>query len=147
MQEDDDEDSADIFNADYLKRKRFKLECIVKSKLEKINLDNITVDQEELLHTRIKLLKYMDLLNVYEQILGGPLKAAERFCPEKFQQIRSKSLLDVCLDYAHEGDSEAVNILFIYYHKELKGKQLEIIGNFSETIIPDKYARLLPKIE
>ncbi len=53
-----------------------------------------------MLSIRRKLLKYMDCLNVYEQILGGPLKAADLFCPEKFQQIRSKPILQVTIDYA-----------------------------------------------
>lgn len=42
----------------------------------------------------------MDRLNVYELILGGAIKAAELFDPEKFQQIRSKSILDFTIDYA-----------------------------------------------
>ena len=147
MQEDEEEDFNDIFNAEYTKRKRLKLDSMVKSKLEKVDLNNITFHQEELFLTRIKLLKYMDLLNVYEQILGGPLKAAEKFSAEKFQCIRNKSIFEVCLDYARKGDSDAVEIMFIYYHKELQLKQLEIVSNFPETVSPDRYAKLLPKIE
>jgi hypothetical protein len=56
--------------------------------------------QKQLLHTRAKLLSYMDRLNVYEEILGGSLKAAELFDSEKFKQIRSKPILEVTVDYA-----------------------------------------------
>ena len=56
--------------------------------------------QKQLLMVRMKLLKYMDCLYVYEQILGGPVKAAELFCPEHFQKIRGKSVLEMAIDYA-----------------------------------------------
>jgi hypothetical protein len=56
--------------------------------------------QKQLCSIRLKLLKYMDRLNVYEIILGGPLKAAELFDSNKFQQIRSKSILEFTIDYA-----------------------------------------------
>ena len=56
--------------------------------------------QKQLCQVRLKLLKYLDRLNVYELILGGPIKAAELFDPEKFQQIRSKSILEFTIDYA-----------------------------------------------
>lgn len=60
----------------------------------------MTLAQKQLCQVRLKLLKYMDRLNVYELILGGAIKAAELFDPEKFQQIRSKSILEFTIDYA-----------------------------------------------
>lgn len=56
--------------------------------------------QKDLCLTRHKLLTYMDRLNVYEQILGGSLKAAEFFDPDKYKEIRSKSIYEIALDYA-----------------------------------------------
>ena len=56
--------------------------------------------QKQLCLTRMKLLTYMDRLNVYEQILGGSTKAAELFDSEKFIQIRSKSIVEVAYDFA-----------------------------------------------
>ena len=47
-----------------------------------------------------------------------------------------------------EGNSEAVEILFSYFDKELKNKQIQVLSNFPETIYPDDtYAKLLPRIE
>lgn len=56
--------------------------------------------QRDLCLTRFKLLTYLDRLNVYEEILGGPIKAGELFDHEKYMQIRSKPILEVALDYA-----------------------------------------------
>lgn len=56
--------------------------------------------QKDLCLIRHKLLTYMDRLNVYEQILGGSIKAAELFDPDKYRSIRSKSIYEIALDYA-----------------------------------------------
>ena len=130
-----------------MRKKREKLEKLTNEKLEQVNMDNLSFLQKQLLLARIKLLKYMDRLNVYEQILGGPMKAADLFCAKKFQQIRSKPVLDVCIDYAREGNADAVETLFMYYSNELRDRQLEVLGNFPETLVPEEYARLLPIIE
>ena len=56
--------------------------------------------QKQLLVIREKLLTYMDRLNLYEQILGGSSKAADLFDPEKYLQLRSKSILEVAFLFA-----------------------------------------------
>jgi hypothetical protein len=56
--------------------------------------------QKELCMTRLKLLTYLDRLEIYERILGGPIKAVELFDCEKYKEIRTKSILEVTLDYA-----------------------------------------------
>ncbi len=88
----------------------------------------------------------MDRLNLYETILGGSVKAAELFDPEEFLRLRSKPIIEVAYDYAREGNANAVQFLFSYYHNELKHKQIDVLNNFPETVDPDKYAKLLPKI-
>jgi len=40
-----------------------------------------------------------------------------------------------------------VETILIFHGKELCGKQLEIFSNFPETLDPDEYAKLLPRIE
>ncbi len=54
--------------------------------------------QIELCLTRQKLLKYLDRLNVYEQILGR--NSSELFEADKFSKLRSQSVLDMAIDYA-----------------------------------------------
>ena len=46
-----------------------------------------------------------------------------------------------------EGNPKAVEILFSHFDAELKEKQLEVLANFPETMCPDEYERLLPRIE
>ena len=46
-----------------------------------------------------------------------------------------------------EANAKAVEILFSHFDAELRDKQLEVLGNFPETMWPDEYERLLPRIE
>jgi hypothetical protein len=46
-----------------------------------------------------------------------------------------------------EGDSNAVEILLSYYYNELEPSYLEILSNFPETIEPEQFSKLLPRIQ
>ncbi len=73
---------------------------------KRIDVNNLTLMQKELLNLRAKLLKFMDRLNLYEHILGdGPLKAQDFFEMEKYSQIRSKPILEVALDFARDSNT------------------------------------------
>ena len=149
--EEDEEDEvgirADKFNPEFIKRQKRKQEEARQHKIKKIDFNNLTLMQKELLAARSRLLKYMDRLILYEQILGGPRKAADLFDPEKYAQMRSKPILEVAFDFARESNAYAVEIILSYFHKELQSKQLEIFSNFPEFLDPDKYVRLLPRLE
>jgi hypothetical protein len=82
-----------------LKRKQ-RLEELKREKLKLIEPSKLNLMQKELCLMRFKFLTYLDRLNVYEEILGGPLKAADLFESEKYMQMRGKPILDVTLDYA-----------------------------------------------
>ena len=56
--------------------------------------------QKELCSVRLRLLSYMDRLNVYELILGGASQAAENFDVDKFKRIRTMPILQVAFEYA-----------------------------------------------
>lgn len=144
--DDDDDESFDKFNPEMVKKKNKKLELRKAVKLAKLSPEDLTPGQRQLILVRQRLLSFMDRLNIYEEILGGAKKAAELFDAEKFVQIRSKPILDVVIDYAREGDARAVEILLTYYHKELQPNYLKILANFPETINPDSYSHLLPKL-
>jgi hypothetical protein len=62
--------------------------------------NSLTAAQKDLCSIRIKLLAYLDRLNLYEQILGGKSHAVGRFEAEKFRKIRSQPVLDMAIDYA-----------------------------------------------
>ena len=102
--------------------------------------------QKQLLMVRMKLLKYMDCLYVYEQILGGSSRAAELFDAAEYKTMRSLAILQVALNYAHAADQHAVQVIFTYFHSELRHKQLDVLANFPETLDPTHYMRLLPRI-
>jgi len=88
--EDDDSDyDEDIFNKEHMARKRAKVEAMVREKLRHVDTRSLSHAQKQLVLVRVKLLKYLDRLNLYEQILGGPVKAADLFCAEQFQVIFS----------------------------------------------------------
>ncbi|CAF1011878.1 unnamed protein product, partial [Brachionus calyciflorus] len=147
IDDDEDDEPYDKFNPILVEKRKKKIEEARMKKLSKLDPKNLTLMQKELCSIRHKLLTFMDRLNVYEQILGGSIKAAERFDSDQYLKIRTKSVYEIALDYAREGDANAVEILFCYYSKELKHHQLEILNNFPETLDPDEYAKLLPKIE
>jgi len=41
----------------------------------------------------------------------------------------NNKLIDVLFSFLKEGNAKAVEILFTYYHKELKSKQLDVLSN------------------
>lgn len=95
-----DDSPLDRFNPEQAAKKKRRREEIMREKLKLIDVNNLTLMQKELCTTRIKLLNYLDRLELYELILGGPIKASELFDCEKYKSIRSKPILDVTLDYA-----------------------------------------------
>jgi hypothetical protein len=50
-----------------------------------VNWESLTVVQKDLLQCRVKLLYYLDILDTYEEMMGGGQRAAERFKPEVFR--------------------------------------------------------------
>ncbi|RNA26743.1 neuroblastoma-amplified sequence, partial [Brachionus plicatilis] len=147
LEDDEDDEPFDRFNPVLVEKRRKKIHEARLKKLSLLDPENFTLMQKELCLIRFRLLTYMDRLNVYEQILGGSIKAAELFDHEKYLEIRSKPIYEIALDYAREGNTNAVEILFCFYSKELRNHQLDILSNFPETLDPDEYAKLLPKIE
>lgn len=146
--EEEEDEFEDIFNKEHMERKRARIEAILAEKLKRLgDPSRLTSGQKQLLLVRSKLLKFMDRLNLYEQILGGSIKAADLFCPDRFQSMRHKPILEVCIDCAREGDVPAVEVILTYHSRELKQHQLHILANFPETVSPDEYAKLLPKLD
>jgi hypothetical protein len=50
-----------------------------------VNWESLTVVQKDLIQSRVKLLYYLDILDIYEEILGGGQRAADKFRPEAFR--------------------------------------------------------------
>ncbi|XP_078503905.1 NBAS subunit of NRZ tethering complex isoform X2 [Lissotriton helveticus] len=113
--------------------------------LKHVNFSNLTLEQKELCRCRLKLLNYLDRLSTYEEILGGPHAAEERYNAEFFKTFRSQNIVLSARTYARESNVQALGILFTYHGSELLPHHLAILSNFPETTSPHKYRSLLPE--
>jgi hypothetical protein len=84
-----------LFVLDYVRKRNQRVLEHRLQKLKHLDVGNLTLMQKELLHVRAKLLKFMDRLNLYEQILSGPIKAHDLIDIEKYSQMRSKPILRI----------------------------------------------------
>ncbi|TRZ02417.1 hypothetical protein DNTS_034472, partial [Danionella cerebrum] len=107
--------------------------------------EELTLEQKELCRSRLKLLCYLDRLATYEEILGGPHAAEQRFDGEFFKKFRNQNIVLSARTYARESNVQALDILFTFHGSELLQHRLAILCNFPETTSPHEYADLLPK--
>ncbi|KAM9497126.1 NBAS subunit of NRZ tethering complex isoform 1-T1 [Clarias gariepinus] len=113
--------------------------------LKKVDFSKLTLEQKELCRSRLKLLCYLDRLATYEEILGGPHAAEERYDSEFFKKFRSQNIVLSARTYARESNVQALDILFTYHGSELLQHRLAILCNFPETTSPHEYTALLPE--
>uniref|UniRef100_A0A8C6WSM4 NBAS subunit of NRZ tethering complex n=1 Tax=Neogobius melanostomus TaxID=47308 RepID=A0A8C6WSM4_9GOBI len=105
----------------------------------------LTLEQKELCRSRLKLLCYLDRLATYEEILGGPHAAEQKYDAEFFKKFRSQNIVVSARDYARESNVLALDILFTYHGAELLQHRLAVLCNFPETTSPHEYIILLPE--
>uniref|UniRef100_A0A8C5NA09 Neuroblastoma-amplified sequence n=1 Tax=Gouania willdenowi TaxID=441366 RepID=A0A8C5NA09_GOUWI len=113
--------------------------------LAKIDFSRLTLEQKELCRNRLKLLSYLDRLATYEEILGGPHAAEQKYDAEFFKKFRSQNIVLSARNYARESNVQALDILFTYHGEELLQHRLAILYNFPETTSPHEYTTLLPE--
>ncbi|XP_029318532.1 LOW QUALITY PROTEIN: NBAS subunit of NRZ tethering complex [Cottoperca gobio] len=113
--------------------------------LAKVDFSRLTLEQKELCRSRLKLLSYLDRLETYEEILGGPHVAEEKYDAEFFKKFRSQNIVLSARNYARESNVQALNILFTYHGADLLQHRLAILHNFPETTSPHEYTMLLPE--
>ncbi|KAM8953953.1 NBAS subunit of NRZ tethering complex isoform 2-T2 [Pelodytes ibericus] len=113
--------------------------------LQLVNFENLTLEQKELCRCRLRLLTYLDRLSTYEEILGGPHAAEERYDAEYFKKFRNQNIVLSARTYARESNVQALEILFTYHGSDLLPHVLAILSNFPETTSPHEYALLLPE--
>ncbi|XP_068433221.1 NBAS subunit of NRZ tethering complex isoform X2 [Clinocottus analis] len=113
--------------------------------LAKVDFSRLTLEQKELCRSRLKLLSYLDRLETYEEILGGPHAAEEKYDAEFFKKFRSQNIVISARNYARESNVLALDILFTYHGAELLQHRLAILHNFPETTSPHEYTILLPE--
>uniref|UniRef100_A0A3B3DQK4 NBAS subunit of NRZ tethering complex n=1 Tax=Oryzias melastigma TaxID=30732 RepID=A0A3B3DQK4_ORYME len=113
--------------------------------LAKVDFSRLTLEQKELCRSRLKLLSYLDRLATYEEILGGPYAAEQKYDAEFFKKFRSQNIVLSARNYARESNVQALDILFTYHGAELLQHRLAILYNFPETTSPHEYTILLPE--
>ncbi|KAL6485772.1 hypothetical protein MHYP_G00051640 [Metynnis hypsauchen] len=113
--------------------------------LTKVDFSKLTLEQKELCRSRLKLLCYLDRLATYEEILGGPHAAEQRYDSEFFKKFRNQNIVVSARTYARESNVQALDILFTYHGSELLQHRLAILCNFPETTSPHEYTALLPE--
>lgn len=111
--------------------------------LNKVEWQNLTVLQKDLLDQRRRLLKYVDRLDTYVAIVESYPHQAY-FDRDFYIGFRDKPLLKATVEFARKGNVVAVQTLLRRYNKELKKWQLSILDNFPESLDPDKYRALIP---
>ncbi|KAJ8270630.1 hypothetical protein GJAV_G00117350 [Gymnothorax javanicus] len=131
--------------AEELQRKKEKEAEKRQELLKKVDFSSLTLEQKELCRSRLKLLCYLDRLATYEEILGGPHAAEERYDAEFFKKFRSQNILLSARTYARESNVQALDILFTFHGAELLKHRLAILHNFPETTSPHEYTILLPE--
>ncbi|XP_037986197.1 neuroblastoma-amplified sequence isoform X3 [Motacilla alba alba] len=109
-----------------------------------INFSKLTLEQKELCRSRLKLLTYLDRLETYVEILGGP-HAAEHYDGEFFKKFRNQNIVLSARTYARESNVRALEILFTFHGSALLPHRQAILSNFPETTSPHEYALLLPE--
>uniref|UniRef100_A0A4W5LFS6 Uncharacterized protein n=1 Tax=Hucho hucho TaxID=62062 RepID=A0A4W5LFS6_9TELE len=65
----------------------------------------LTLEQKELCRSRLKLLCYLDRLATYEDILGGPDAAEQRYDSEFFKKFRNQNIILSARTYARVNPS------------------------------------------
>ncbi|KAM9554241.1 NBAS subunit of NRZ tethering complex [Salvelinus alpinus] len=113
--------------------------------LARVDFSRLTLEQKELCRSRLKLLCYLDRLATYEDILGGPVAAEQRYDSEFFKKFRNQNIILSARTYARESNVQALDILFTYHGAELLQHRLAILFNFPETTSPHEYTILLPE--
>ncbi|XP_078145981.1 NBAS subunit of NRZ tethering complex [Centroberyx gerrardi] len=128
-----------------LERKKEKESSKRQELLAKVDFSRLTLEQKELCRSRLKLLSYLDRLATYEEILGGPHAAEQRYDAEFFKKFRNQNIVLSARTYARESNVQALDILFTYHGAELLQHRLAILYNFPETTSPHEYTILLPE--
>lgn len=115
--------------------------------LKQINFKKLTLEQKQLCQCRLKLLTYLDRLNTYEIILGGPGVAEEHYDHMFFKQFRLQSGLEASIIFAQASNWRAVSAMFTYHGEETLVHRLPVLSNFPEITSPVEYQSMLPKLE
>ncbi|XP_048583516.1 NBAS subunit of NRZ tethering complex isoform X2 [Nematostella vectensis] len=110
-----------------------------------LDFASFNLEQRDICRYRLRLLQYLDRLDTYEVILGGSHVAHEEYDWELFQRFRDINIVQAAVEYAREGNHEAVESIFTYHGEATLPHWLAILCNFPETLPPSEYSGILPE--
>ena len=112
--------------------------------MDRISWTDLTISQKDLLTMRQALLKYLHRLESYLAIID---EDESDFSRDFYMKYRDQPILKSAIDFARSGQVRAVSTVLERYGSELKCFYFEIISNFPESLSPEDYSYLLPRIE
>ena len=107
--------------------------------ISRISWDDLSVSQRELLAQRYTLLKYLDRLETYTEIVHSYQRYDSEFyfSTAFYIKFRDQPILKAAVEFAHEGKTRAVATLLERYPNELEEYKLCILSNFPESLSPE----------
>lgn len=111
-----------------------------------IDFNDLNDQQLELCRCRQDLLRHEHSLFAYENILGDYRAVQQQFNHVLYDEFRRKCPLNACMDFAHEGDSHAIETMLNFFTDDLSPHLLPILSNIPETMSPYQYRNLLPYV-
>lgn len=109
-----------------------------------VDFNHLNEQQKELCRCRQNLLHYNHILSAYEYILGDYRTIQQNFDHVLYNDMRQRSPLNNCINFANEGNAQAVEIHLNFYTGQLSPHMIPILSNFPETLSPYQYRNLLP---
>ncbi|CAL8069233.1 unnamed protein product [Orchesella dallaii] len=123
--------------------------------------DDLDISQEEFLllvdpnNLEVKLvLKYrkqflyfLDILDTYELMLGGPRMAEENFDEDVYAKLRSRSPAESAMEMARSNDTSGLRIILTHHWEDIEPHYLQVLSSFPETTCPHDYRDFLPEVD
>jgi hypothetical protein len=113
--------------------------------MDRVNWTNLTLSQKDMLVTRQVLLKYLHRLESYLAIIDECDDG--EFDKAFYMSYREQPILKSAIDFARSGQIRAVSTVLERYGPELRSFYLTILSNFPESLSPEEYSFLIPRIE
>ena len=112
--------------------------------MDRVIWTKLTLGQKDLLATRRVLLKYLHRLESYLAIIE---KDDGDFDRNFYMRYREQPILKSAIEFARSGQIKAVATILESYGSDLKNYHLTILSNFPESLSPEEYFDLIPKVD
>ena len=87
--------------------------------ISKVNWQSLSLVQKDLIASRLKFIYYLDILDIYEDALGGGQFAADKYDTAVYRTMRSLSPLENCLSAARAMDALSIAAFFSSFYSDV----------------------------